>query len=103
MSGPRSRPMIRPVLHPAYPIESARLHLRPLVEADFEDFYAYDSRPEVARYLYWEPRGPAESREAFDAHLQRPALDGEGDALVLGIVWREVGRLVGHVSLGWVS
>jgi RimJ/RimL family protein N-acetyltransferase len=95
--------MIRPVLHPTYPIETARLHLRPLVEADFEDFSAYDSMPDVARYLYWEPRGPAESREAFDAHLHRTALDGEGDALVLGIVWREVGKVVGHVSLGWVS
>jgi RimJ/RimL family protein N-acetyltransferase len=95
--------MIMPVLHPTYPIETARLHLRPLVEADFGDFSAYDSMPEVARYLYWEPRGLAESREAFEAHLHRTALEGEGDALVLGIVWREVGKVVGHVSLGWVS
>lgn len=91
------------MLHPRYPIETARLHLRPLVEADFEDFYAYDSMPEVVRYLYWEPRGPAESREAFERHLHRTALDGEGDALVLAIVWREVGKVVGHASLGWVS
>jgi RimJ/RimL family protein N-acetyltransferase len=91
------------VLHPTYPIEPARLHLRPLVEADFEDFYTYDSMPDVAGYLYWEPRGPAESREAFELHLHRTALENEGDALVLGIVWREVGKVVGHVSLGWVS
>ena len=58
------------MLHPRYPIETARLHLRPLVEADFEDFYAYDSMPEVARYLYWEPRGETESREAFERHCE---------------------------------
>jgi RimJ/RimL family protein N-acetyltransferase len=86
-----------------YPIETARLTVRPLVEADFEDFYAYDSMPEVARYLYWEPRGEAESREAFERHLRRTALERESDALVLGIVWREVGKVVGHVRLGWVS
>jgi RimJ/RimL family protein N-acetyltransferase len=95
--------MIGPVLHPTYPIETARLDLRPFGEADFEDFRAYDSMPEVARYLYWEPRGLAESREAFELHLHRTALENEGDALVLGIVWREVGKVVGHVSLGWVS
>ncbi len=97
------RPIIGPVLHPRYPIETTRLHLRPLVEADFEDFYAYDSSPEVARYLYWEPRGAAESWEAFERNLRRTALEGEGDALVLAIVWRKVGKVVGHVSLGWVS
>jgi RimJ/RimL family protein N-acetyltransferase len=89
-----------PCCTPRYPIETTRLHLRPLVETDFEDFYAYDSSPEVARYLYWEPRGPAESREAFERHLRRTALEGEGDALVLATVWREVGKVVGHVSLG---
>jgi RimJ/RimL family protein N-acetyltransferase len=91
------------VLHPTYPIETTRLHLRPFVEADFEDFHAYDSSPEVARYLYREPRGPAQSREAFEHHLRRTALEGEGDALVLAIVWRELGKVVGHASLGWVS
>jgi|SRR5262245_14059327 len=93
----------RAVLRPDFPIETARLQLRPFIEADFEDFYAYDSRPEVARYLYWEPRDPAESRKAFERHLRRTALEDEGDGLVLAVVWREVEKVVGHVSLGWVS
>jgi RimJ/RimL family protein N-acetyltransferase len=45
---------------------------------------------------------PSRGRRS-SANLRRTALEGEGDALVLAIVWREVGKVVGHVSLGWVS
>jgi RimJ/RimL family protein N-acetyltransferase len=30
-------------------------------------------------------------------------LAGEGDYLALAVVWREVGRVVGEVNLGWTS
>ena len=50
------------MLRPAYPIETERLTLRPFHEDDLEGLYAYQSLPEVARYLYWEPRTVEESR-----------------------------------------
>jgi RimJ/RimL family protein N-acetyltransferase len=44
-----------PVLRPESPIESARLTLRPFGPGDLDDLYAYQSRPDVARYLHWKP------------------------------------------------
>jgi len=89
--------------HPAYPIETARLTLRPLRPDDLDDFHAYDSRPDVARYLYGEPRDRHGSRQALDEHTRKTAFAREGDRIVLGAVWRDAGRLVGHVSLAWLS
>jgi RimJ/RimL family protein N-acetyltransferase len=87
------------VLRPAAPIETTRLTLRPLTPADFDDVHAYYSRPEVARYLYWEACDPEQTREMLDRNIQRVGIENDGDGLVLGVVWREVGRVVGHVSL----
>ena len=93
----------RPVLRPEYPIETARLTLRPFRLDDLDEVYAYQSRPEVVRYLYWEPRDRAEVEEYLEGKLQATALEEEGDGLVLAVVWREVGRLAGQVSLKWLS
>jgi RimJ/RimL family protein N-acetyltransferase len=70
---------------------------------DFDDVHAYDSREDVARYLYWEPRTDEESRSALVRYASRTALEKEGDGLVLGVVWPEVDRLVGQVNLQWLS
>jgi RimJ/RimL family protein N-acetyltransferase len=47
------------------PIQTARLTLRPFSAGDFDDLYAYQSRPEVARYLHWDARDRAQAREAL--------------------------------------
>jgi RimJ/RimL family protein N-acetyltransferase len=91
------------VLRPAAPIQTARLTLRPLTRADFDDVHAYYSRPEVARYVYWEATDPEQTREILDQNIGRAGIENEGDGLILGVVWREVGRVVGHVSLRLVS
>jgi RimJ/RimL family protein N-acetyltransferase len=91
------------VLRPEYPIETARLALRPFRMDDLDDLYAYHSRPEVVRYLYWEARDRAQVEEYLEGKLGLTALEDEGDGLMLGIVWREVGRLVGQVDLQWLS
>ena len=45
------------VVHPAYPIETDRLLLRPLdPDRDTDDVYAYASRPDVCRYIPFEPK-----------------------------------------------
>jgi RimJ/RimL family protein N-acetyltransferase len=93
----------RPVLRPAYPIETARLTLRPFSPADVDDVLAYQSRPEVVRYLYWETRDRAQVQEYLDGKLGMTALEKEGDGLVLAIVWREAGRVVGQINLEWLS
>jgi RimJ/RimL family protein N-acetyltransferase len=91
------------VLRPSYPIETDRLSLRPLTSSDLDDVHAYYSRPEVTRYLYWDTRDRERSREALDDYSRWTTLDGEGDGIVLAMVLREVGRVVGQVSLHWHS
>jgi RimJ/RimL family protein N-acetyltransferase len=91
------------VLRPPYPIETARLSLRPLTAGDLDDVHAYYSRPEVTRYLYWDTRDRERSREALEDYSRWTGLDGEGDGMVLAMVPRDVGRVVGQVSLHWFS
>ena len=91
------------MLLPGPPIETARLTLRPFTPDDFDDFYAYQSRPDVARYLQWEARDRAQARQALAEQCRETRLDAEGDWLTFAVVWREVGRVVGEVGLKWLS
>jgi RimJ/RimL family protein N-acetyltransferase len=91
------------VLRPDYPLETARLQLRPFSPGDLEELYAFHSLPEVARFLYWEPRDLEQAREALDAKLRQTVLEDEGQGLALAVVLREVGVVVGEVSLQWLS
>jgi RimJ/RimL family protein N-acetyltransferase len=99
----RSPAYDRPVLRPWYPIETDRLSLRPLTAGDLDEVHAYYSRPEVSRYLYWDVRDREQSREALETYARLTALEWEGDGLVLAAVWRDVGRVVGQISLEWRS
>lgn len=91
------------MLRPTYPITTARLLLRPFTMDDLDALYAIQSRPDVTRYLYWEPRTRDEVSEAIATRVQRTALEAEGDTLVLAIELRETGALVGDVNLHWLS
>ena len=91
------------MLQASYPIQTARLTLRPFCPDDLDDLYAIHSLPEVARYLYWEPRDMAEVRDVLDAKCRQSSLAQAGDRLSLAVLWREVGKVVGEVSLVWLS
>ena len=98
-----SHPHNRAMLRPEYPILTERLQLRPLTIDDLDDVHAYHSLLDVTRYLYWETRDVEQTREAIERYAACAALDKEGDSLVLGVVWREVGTVIGQVSLWWLS
>jgi len=91
------------MLAPAYPIETERLLLRPLdPSTDVEAVHAYQSLPEVCRYVPFEPRSRAEIADRLaDPERVRWALFAPGQALDLAIVLRETGELVGDVLLFW--
>jgi len=91
------------MLRPTYPIETARLLLRPFTLDDLDALHAIQSRPDVARYLYWEPRSREEVREALAARAGRTTLDAEGDTLVLALELRDSGAVIGDVNLQWLS
>jgi RimJ/RimL family protein N-acetyltransferase len=88
---------------PAYPIQTERLLLRPFAETDFDALLAIQSRADVARYLYWDPRTAAEVRETLDTKVRATAIIAEGDNLSLAAVSRETGEMIGDCSLLWTS
>ena len=92
-----------PVTPRATVIETARLTLRSFNADDFDDLYAYQSRPDVARYLTWEARDRAQARQALAEQCGETTLTAEGNWLTFAVVWREVNRVVGEVGLKWLS
>ena len=90
------------MLSPTYPIRTERLELRPLVATDVEAMAAYQSRPDVCRYIPYEPRGAdVIAARVADPALNRSAVLAEGDVLWLGIALD--GTVVGDVILAWRS
>ncbi len=92
-----------PVLEPVYPLETQRLLLRPYAESDFDAVYAIQSRPEVARWAYWEPRNEDEVRANLELKIGSSAVRSEGDFLALAAVLKDTGELVGECHLQWIS
>ena len=90
-------------MKPAYPLQTERLLLRPFATTDFDALLAIQSRPDVARYLYWDPRNAAEVREALDLKARSTAIVVEGDNLSLAAVLRSSGAMIGECSLRWIS
>ncbi|MEV0584625.1 GNAT family protein [Nonomuraea sp. NPDC050310] len=91
------------MLKPTLPLTTERLVLRAFTPGDLDALYAYSSRPDVARYLYWEPRDLPAAQAALDRNLNRTALNAEGDVLELAVTLRDSGELIGSVLLIWTS
>ena len=90
-------------MKPAYPLQTERLLLRPFTAGDLDALLAIQSRDDVTRYLYWDPRTAAEVREVLDRKVRSTAIVAEGDNLSLAAVLRESGQLIGDCSLRWLS
>ena len=90
------------MLAPDYPVFTDRLGLRPLHPADDVDaVHAYQSRPDVCRYVPYEPRSRAEVAERL--RTARSTLTEEGQTLWLAVVLRSTDELIGDVMLFWRS
>jgi RimJ/RimL family protein N-acetyltransferase len=93
----------RPVFRLERPVETPRLTLRPFAPGDFDELYAYQSRPDVARYLHWDARDNAQVREALVRQCNETTLSAEGDWLTFAVVWRAARKVVGEVGLKLIS
>jgi RimJ/RimL family protein N-acetyltransferase len=90
-------------LSPTYPVRSARLSLRPLSASDTEAMLAYRSRPDVCRYVPFDPMDAAIITERLATVWVRTSLDDVGQNLTLGVEITATGDLVGDVVLFWHS
>ena len=88
---------------PRYPLETARLCIRPLTDADLDDLCAYHESPEAVAYLPWPVRSREQTREVLETRKTTVYLDKEGDALCLGAALRESNRVIGEMFLFWRS
>jgi RimJ/RimL family protein N-acetyltransferase len=86
-------------LNPGYPVGTERLLLRPLRTADTDDLLAYRSIPEVCRYLPFEPMDESAISKKLESDWARTGIDGEGQALNLGVELPGESQLVGDVML----
>lgn len=90
-------------LRPQYPVRTERLLLRPLTVHDADALLAYRSRPDVCRYVPFEPMTREVIKERISSQWARSELTDEGQALTLGVVVAETDELVGDVVLFWHS
>lgn len=88
--------------HPAYPIRTPRLTLRPVAPNDVDDVHAWQSRPDVVRWMLGaEPRTREQSHASVLAMAGENALHEEGDCLTSAVVTQA--GVIGIVELVWRS
>lgn len=84
-------------------LRTDRLMLRPFGGGDIDDAFAYMRLPEVARYLYWDPRDRGQVVAALSAKTGDATRLAEGQTLTLAVEWRQTGRVVGEVQMTVLS
>ena len=82
---------------------SERLLLRPFTTDDFESVFAIQSRPDVARWLYWEARDEGEVRAALQKKIRGSRLADGSDSLGLAVDYRASSEVIGDSTLFLLS
>lgn len=89
------------------PIPTKRLMLRPYTLQDLDDLHAVRSRPDVARYLYWDALTVEQTRAALERKVGQTVLAAENDALCLAVTLPgaegTATGVIGEVVLWWRS
>ena len=91
------------MFRPDYPVRTPRLLLRPFARDDLDALHEFHRLPEVAQYLYHEPRNRAEVSVLLQGKIAASALPAEGKALCLAAELAATGELVGDCTLFWLS
>ena len=91
------------VLRPSYPVSTARLKLRPLAPADVDSLVAYRARPEVCRYVPFEPMDRQAVADRVAGRWARQEIVAEGAALFVGVEVASSAHVVGDLMLSFTS
>ncbi|MEV7554824.1 GNAT family protein [Amycolatopsis sp. NPDC089917] len=91
------------MLRPDFPITTQRLTLRAFTSADLDELNSFQSRADVARYLYWGPRSRAESAAALAKRVHSSSLSKEGQFLAVAVELTGTGQLIGDLNLEYLS
>ena len=80
------------------PLRTERLVLRTMRDGDVDDIHAYQSRPDVCRYMPFEPRSREEVAAKVAKHSTAITLTGDDDYWQLAVVRAdEPSRVIGDV------
>jgi RimJ/RimL family protein N-acetyltransferase len=84
-------------------LQTPRLLLRPLTLADEDDVFAYQSDPEVVRYIPWPVRTRDQVRAALERYAGLTRMEETGDGILLAIVEKTSGTVIGQLNLSIAS
>ncbi|MFD4658272.1 GNAT family N-acetyltransferase [Kitasatospora sp. NPDC058444] len=85
------------------PFGTERLLLRPFTPDDVDDLYAYQSLPDVARYLYRPPLTREQCTQTLTRRAAGTAWAEDGDALAVAVCPVGEAKVVGEVTLKLAS
>ncbi|MFC9324249.1 GNAT family N-acetyltransferase [Kitasatospora sp. NPDC057015] len=85
------------------PVTTERLVMRRFTPDDLDDLYAYQGRPEVARYLYRQPLTREQCVRTLERRVAATAWAEDGDDLVLAVCRAGEAGVVGEVVLKLAS
>src|ERR687890_1582374 len=81
------------------PLETERLVLRRHRLDDLDDVQAYQSDPEIVRYLYWDVRTREQSKTWLDAIIAADRLEQDDDGVTFAVERRDDARVIGSVNV----
>lgn len=79
-------------------ITTARLHLRPLLEADAKELYRYRSDRTTNRYQGWIPASLDEATEFIITRVS-PVINISGTWFQFVVIQKETGKIIGDIGL----
>jgi RimJ/RimL family protein N-acetyltransferase len=92
-----------PALRLTEPWRTERLVLRLFADGDLDAVHDMQSRPDVARYLYWSPRSRSEAARSLQEKITRRSIEAEGDVLTLAVTRSAGGPVIGDLMVRYAS
>lgn len=91
------------MFRPTFPIETARLLLRPYEPDDVDAVLDLNRREDVVRYLNWDVMDRAAAQALVDRRVGQTRIEREGEGIVCATALKADGRFVGEVMLRLIS